>query len=424
MILNIINRKLSDFEITVLNDLRSISDIVNVDFSKKNNELNVKLNDVINQQSEILSYANMADSIVVWGRFAPHQLSWKFLRSIISREYTYFAGINRSDIEYYKKLKKDISPLIAQQINKFLVSKKENENEYFVEEVNICRNNGENFLGFGIREILGNLKLLSSMATSIFKQETINTTLGIGWHFIRDLIFFTTYALFMLFIRGNRPIDNLPVVAYLMTGLVSWYFMFDVMNGGVACIKQSAYIIKKINFPINIIPMYSTLSILYRRIVTYLIVMVVIGIYIYKGQINKFDSFLLLYYTFSMILFAAAFNLVVCGIVAVSKDFFQLYKAFTRILIYLNPVFWNISFIQKNLSNLSFVGSRFVELIFEFYLKINPVAYILTGYREVFGGESYNTLSTSIVFWFEILTLFVLGFYLQSKLRKVYADIL
>ncbi len=424
MVLNIINKKLSEDELSFIKLIKASCDIVNVDFSGGNDSLVVKVDDIINQQRDILSYANMAESIVIWGRFAPHQLSWRFLRSLLNREHTYFAAIDKGDYDYYLNVRDEIPQLLAGQVNKFLVVEKKRNNEYLLDEIKKQSDkSGNNFLQ-GITEIFSNRQMIFNMAKSIFKQETINTTLGTGWHFIRDLIFFVTYILFMLFIRGNSPIDNMPAIVYLLTGLVAWYFLLDVMNSGVACIKQSAYIIKKIRFPVIIIPIYSTLSILYRRIVTYCIVTVVIAIYLYLGKINSVNLLLIIYYTFSMFIFAAGFNLVISGFVSVSKDFFQLYKAFTRILIYLNPVFWNISFIKSELASLSFAGSEIVEYIFDFYLAINPTVYILSGYREAFGGTAYNSLLTSSIFWIVVLTLYVVGFNLQSKLRRIYADVL
>lgn len=125
-----------------------------------------------------------------------------------------------------------------------------------------------------------------------------------------------------------------------------------------------------------------------------------------------------------MVIFTAGFNLVFSGIVTISKDFYQLYKAIARIQLYLNPFFWNVSYIETKIEQFNFVGSNIIGLIFDVYININPAIYLLSGFRESFGGIKYNGIYATITFWVVVLILYVIGFNVQAKFRRIYADVL
>ncbi len=424
MVLNIINKTLNDEELEYINKLKNKGDITNIDFTSSNKKIPVKNLSPKSNERDILIDANSSSSIIIWGKFSYQEMKNKCIRSLISRRDVIYASFDDEDYKYYLDLKSELGDLYSSLINKFLVRDAKLDTEIEIEQIDFAsEKNGNSFIN-GIKEVVTYRHMLFSMAFSTFKKETLSTTLGVGWHFVRDVIFFVTYVLFMLFVRGNSPIDRLPAVVYLIVGLVAWYFMFDVINGGVACIRQAANIIKKVKFPIVIIPFYNTLSILYRRVVTYVIVSIVLAIYVLKNSSVLFNPIMFIYYFVAMVIFIAGFNLVFSGIVAISKDFYQLYKAIARIQLYLNPIFWNVSYIETKIEQLNFVGSNIIGYIFDIYVNINPAIYLLSGFRESFGGIKYNGIYATITFWVVVLILYVIGFNLQSKLRRIYADVL
>lgn len=179
------------------------------------------------------------------------------------------------------------------------------------------------------------------------------------------------------------------------------------------------------HFPITIIPIYYTLSILYRRGLTYIILFTIITASMMMGVENvKIDFLSFLYYTASMIIVMMAYSMFMSAFVTVSRDFNELYKSFVRIQMYFVPIFWDITTILKKMDALKFGFADEFKVIFEVIMTCNPIVYILNGYRASFGAYNHNTTLSLIIFWIVVVTLFVLGFKTQSRMRKIYADII
>lgn len=275
----------------------------------------------------------------------------------------------------------------------------------------------------GITEVYQNKSMLFKSAYSSFKLETKNTSLGSYWHIVRDIMFFFTYITFMSFIRGNADIENIPSILYLVSGLVPWYFMSDIFNSGVSCIRSYKHVISKVKFPITIIPFYNTIGNFYKRSLTYLILAIIILYYILNNEINQFNIFYFIYFNIAMVLFMMSFSLVFSSLISVSKDFSELYKSIQRVQFYFIPVFWDFTLINSKLTSINPIQDNFLSLV-NTMLLLNPVAYILNGFRMCIGATNHITIFNTVIFWIITFTMFIIGFSLQYRLRKIYADVL
>ena len=103
-------------------------------------------------------------------------------------------------------------------------------------------------------------------------------------------------------------------------------------------------------------------------------------------------------------------NLVIAAFVAVSDDFRQLYDALLRVLIYTMPILWDFSRVQ----------SVWVHIL----LRINPMVYVVKGFRDAFVLGETQSAFYSAYFWACVAGLFMTGSYVQDRLRKYYADFL
>lgn len=352
------------------------------------------------------------------------QLCDEALRIILEANSSYFTA--------------DCFALIEEYMDNNYISRKSfkviggyNSTKYKVEEINLndiynIKTNKVSVIDetkFGINEVITNRKMLMKAAYSNFILETKNTTLGSYWHIVRDIIFFVTYITFMTFLRGNGAIEGIPAILYLVIGLVPWYFMSDVLNGGVNCIKNYRHVISKVKFPVTIIPFYNTLSAFYKRGLTYLILAVVVLVYFIKGDIDGFRFIVFIYFNVSMILFMMAYNLVFSSLISVSNDFNELYKSIQRVQFYFLPIFWDFTMIGQKLVSSDPLTNLFGKIIY-YILYLNPISYILNGFRLSVGATDHITLMYSLYFWVVTIIMFVIGFSLQYRLKKIYADVL
>lgn len=257
-----------------------------------------------------------------------------------------------------------------------------------------------------INEHIINKKRILLLSVSHAKKQTEGTTLGIGWTFIRDLAYFATLVIFRYLLAGNAQVDGMHLMVYLITGLVPWYFINEVMHAGVNAIITNKVLVMGMQFPVVVLPTIEACAIFIKRLFNILILFIIVAIF---GDLTKFNFGLFLYYYTAMFLLMFAYNLFVSAVITLSKDFTNFYLTFLRAVFFLTPILWSFSKIKDHPMIISL-------------LKLNPLAYIILGFRDVFVYGKAPALHYSLYFWAVFLILFILGCIFQFKLRKYYAD--
>lgn len=251
-----------------------------------------------------------------------------------------------------------------------------------------------------------NIDTIIKLAVVNMSKQTIRTTLGVWWVYIHDILYFSVFILFRILMAGNGYVEGMHSVVYLITGLIPWFFMNEVLNSGTNAIKGNKGIIQSIKFPTSILPTIEVLAIFFKRVFTFILVFVVI---FYYGYIRQFNLFLFIYYLICMLILMWAINLSICALVAVSGDFNQIYLAFTRVLMFSLPIIWSFQ---------NIIQYKVLTIL----LRLNPMVYVINGFRNAFVlGKEPNSIYT-LYFWTCILMLIGCGSLVQYKLRKYYAD--
>lgn len=261
-------------------------------------------------------------------------------------------------------------------------------------------------VGYVLKSHIENARRIFVVGLAHAKKQTVRTSLGFGWNIIKDIVRFSTFVMFRYLMGGSRQVEGMHFIIYIISGSVPWNFMSEVINGGSQAIKRNGAIIKSIRFPIVIVPTIEVVSIFIKRLFTLVVPFVVILIF---GDITLFNPLLFLYYFVSMFMLMTSFNFISSAFVAVSEDFQQLYMALTKTLFFFLPILWSFSKISAH--------PNVIRL-----LKLNPMVYIITGFREAFVLGHWPSLLYSLYFWAVCLVLFCVGTFVQYKMRKYYAD--
>lgn len=262
-----------------------------------------------------------------------------------------------------------------------------------------------NSVKFVIGEHIENRRRILNLAIENMNKQTIRSSMGVFWLYFRDFIYFLVYTLFRVVTSGGGTIMNMNPIVYLLLGLIPFFFVNEVLNRGTAAIKNSKNIITSIKFPITTIPTIEVLSIFFQRILTFALMIMIVYFFGYGKSINYLK---VLYFMFSMLVCMLVLNLLLSAFVAISTDFHQLYMSFMRILIFVVPVIWTFDNITNPILNV--------------ILHLNPLAYIINGFRYacVLGGMP--SFGYTMYFWVSMIVLLLMGCHIQYKLRRYYAD--
>ncbi len=263
-------------------------------------------------------------------------------------------------------------------------------------------------LKYTFKEHYENRKFAWKIAKDNMRQQTLRTSLGIGWVFVRDIVYFTVFILFRLLMSGGGEVEGMNFILYLMLGMIPWNFMNECINGGVLAIKGKKNIISSIKFPIVILPTIEVMAIFMKRLFTLVVLFFVVGVF---GDLRDVNIIMFLYYFLCMFMFMVIWNLIFSSIVAISNDFEQLYKAVASVLIYTMPIIWSFERLGSHV---------FLIRLF----KLNPFVYIIEGFRDACFSGTLPDLQYSLYFWGLSFILLSIGSILQYKLRRHYIDMI
>lgn len=264
-----------------------------------------------------------------------------------------------------------------------------------------------NAFKFNVKEHWDNKKLILQMARSEAGKQTVKTSLGIVWLYIRDFTYFFVYVIFRLLVAGNKQVEGMNAILYVILGLVPWIFISDVLNKGSTVIKANKAVVKSIAFPVSILPTVSVVSVFIQKIFNYAVALI-LSLLLTKGW--HVNIFAVIYYSIAMIVVMVGINAIAAAFIAVSGDFQQLYLAIVRVIMYILPVIWSFETISNNT----------IKTI----LRINPLCYVIEGFRHAFAGGGTFSIGYTLYFWICTFVLLLIGSYTQYKLSKFYSDLM
>lgn len=228
-----------------------------------------------------------------------------------------------------------------------------------------------------------------------------NSFLGVLWSFINPLLQIAVYAfVFQIIMRSN--IENYAV--YLCCALVPWQYFSSVVLRGAATIIDNGNIIKKVYFPREILP----ISIVTSEGINFLIsTIIILGFVIISGiglSVNIFWYFLIVIIQY---IISLGISFIVSSLSVYFRDLLHLLGVFMQLLFYATPIVYS---------------AQDVPASFRWLLKINPMSYLIEGYRAIFYDKmppDFQSLGIALLMG---IALCVIGYFAFRKLEKGFAE--
>ncbi len=253
------------------------------------------------------------------------------------------------------------------------------------------------------------IRLIMRLSRNDFKTKYAGSYLGIIWAFVQPIITILVYWFVFSTIRAAR-VRNVPFVLWLMAGLVPWFYFQDALIGGCNSLLEYSYLVKKVVFRIDILPIVKLTGSLN---VHAFFVAVTILLYTVLGFFPGITVIQVVYYTFAMYMLVLGISYLTSAVVIFFRDLSQIINIFLQVGVWMTPIMWN--FEDLNLNGI-------LVKIF----KLNPMYYIVEGYRDslINGVWFWEHPLLTLYFWtFTILMLFI-GRRVFGKLRIHFADVL
>ena len=258
-------------------------------------------------------------------------------------------------------------------------------------------------------ELFQNRHLIWKLAKNDFKKRYAGSYMGAVWAMIQPVVTVAMYYVVFEVIMGNpgRGADDVPYVLFLTAGLVPWFFFSEALNNGTNALTEYNYLVKKVVFKISILPIIKIIAATFIHAFFVLVLLVIAAFYGYFPTVYTLQIF---YYSACMFIFVLALCYT-CAIVVFFRDLSQIINIVLQIGMWATPILWDINKMD---------GSWVVAL------KINPLVYIVNGYRSSIYEKQwfFEDFYSTMYFWIVTVVLFGIGALVFKRLKVHFADVL
>lgn len=261
------------------------------------------------------------------------------------------------------------------------------------------------------------IRIIKILALNDFKSRFAGSYLGVLWAFTQPII--TVMVYWFVFekalhagTQGTKAGINAPYVLWLLGGLVPWFYFSDAWNSATNCFLEYQYLVKKVVFNINILPIVKIISGLF---VHFILILFTYFLYFVMRFPLSWYSLQIFYYSFCIIIFVTGLSYITAAVEVLFRDIREVVNILLQIGIWATPIMWNID-------------SRQIQMphIVEKIIKLNPMYYITSGYRDSLISKVgfWERPVLGLTFWVITIAVLMIGIFIFRKLKDQFADVL
>lgn len=262
-------------------------------------------------------------------------------------------------------------------------------------------------------ELWQSKELIWKLAKNDFKNRYAGSYLGRLWAFAQPVTTVLLYWFVFDYVMKAKSqllsegIDA-PYVLWLTAGLVPWFYFTEAINNGTTALLEYSYLVKKVVFKISIIPIIKIIAATFTHM---FFVAFMLILYVAMGYSVDIYLLQLPYYSLCMFMFVLAVSYSTCAIVIFFRDLLQIVNIALQVGMWVTPILWNIATVSEVIQKI---------------LKINPVFYIVNGYRSAMFEKTWfwEDFYSTMYFWIVTFVFFGIGVLIFRRLKVHFADVL
>lgn len=254
-----------------------------------------------------------------------------------------------------------------------------------------------------------NLRRTYAMAQVTLTKRHSGAALGVTWALVKPAVYVAAFWFAVAVgIRGNKPMAEAPYILWLIPGIMAWFFISDALTIGGTAIRSNSHFVTKMVYPVATLPVSEVLSLFFVHL---MLMCITVAIFIVSGFGLSIYFLQLPYYIFCALAFAVVMAMLLSALTAVSRDIMHSVKSFMTLMFWISPILWS----PNNVTGV-------VRLI----VLVNPITYIVTGYRNAFIYKTwfFSDWEYTLYFWIVTAALGLLASYVFSRLEPDFADVL
>lgn len=268
--------------------------------------------------------------------------------------------------------------------------------------------------------LLGHLvadrRLVWNLAKNDLKKKFAGSYFGVVWAFVQPVITILLYWFVFEFGLHQKASDlrtgvTIPFVLWLMAGLVPWFYFQEAMNGGTGVLVEYSYLVKKVVFRIDMLPVVKMISALFTHL---FFVVFAILVFACMGYLPDLYVLQVIYYSICMIVFTTGLVYATSAVTVFFRDMKEVVGILLQIGMWVTPIMWTF----ESMAQIPGWAAAI--------LKLNPMYYVVSGYRDALINKIgfWEHPQLTAFFWGITLVLFAIGTAVFKRLRPHFADVL
>ncbi|QWV95741.1 ABC transporter permease [Geomonas oryzisoli] len=261
-----------------------------------------------------------------------------------------------------------------------------------------------NFLG----ELLKNRHIICELTLADFKKKYLGSYLGILWAFVHPAVYIAVVWFVFQIGFNSQPMANVPFVLWMLTAIIPWFFFSECLQSATTSILENSFLLKKMVFSIGILPLIKIFSALIIHFFFITVIFIMFMVYGYPPSLYNIQVF---YYLFCTIMLLLGLSWLTSSLTLFLRDTGQIVTMILQLAFWMTPIFWSTAKLSPKTLN---------------FIKLNPLYYIVEGYRESFIYKTWfweKHYMLTLYFWCFTLFFFFMGALVFRRLRPHFADV-
>ncbi|GAB4343844.1 MAG: ABC transporter permease [Desulfobulbaceae bacterium] len=250
--------------------------------------------------------------------------------------------------------------------------------------------------------------VIYELAKRDFQKQYMGSYLGFVWVFLEPLLFILIlYFVFAVGLRRGGG-SEMPFITYLVTGMIAWMFFARMLSVSTNVIKSHSFLVNRTDFRLSILPIVKLLSGTVPHLFFVFLALIICWV---KGFAPSLYSLQVVYYFFAMAILLLGLAWITSSTSIFVADVGKFVSVVIRFGFWLTPIFWNINMIPAK---------------YQWVIMLNPVYYIVNGYRDSYIREVpfWDHPVNTLYFWGVTLMIFYLGITVFGRLRPHFAEVI
>lgn len=272
----------------------------------------------------------------------------------------------------------------------------------------ICMANIESLLRIPL-EIFRDRGMFLAIVKNDFQARFAGSYLGLFWAYVQPVITLCLYWFVFQFGLRAGNVSEHPFILYLMAGLIPWFYFSESWGGASGSLVEYSYLVKKVVFNVNFLPVIKVCSAMFVHLVFVGIVLILSLFYGYGLHPYLLQ---LLYYMLCNMILVLGLSYITSACTVFFRDMTQIVNIALTIGIWMTPIMWNAR---------STMGGKLLALF-----KLNPMYYIVDGFRDSLLEKVWfwEKPVWSIYFWCFAIAVYLLGVKMFNRLKTHFSDVL